>query len=144
MQAQIVLFFKLANFKPTWCWLEGLIKLFFHKLLTILENNMAVLIAFNITLNFCTFNVYFGVVFSCLGTYISKEITFDLGNCSNTCFRKGKNGLLSNTQKWIVRGDTCADKARDFTRKGCVGGEQQVRGPRRTALPCGSQPQVSW
>ena len=25
-----------------------------------------------------------------------------------------QNGLLSNTQKWIVRGDTCADKARDF------------------------------
>ena len=25
-----------------------------------------------------------------------------------------KTGLLSNTQKRIVRGDTCADKARDF------------------------------
>ena len=24
-------------------------------------------------------------------------------------------GLLSNTQKWIVGGDTCADKARDFS-----------------------------
>ena len=28
------------------------------------------------------------------------------------------SGLLSNTQKWIVRGDTCADKARDFIGKG--------------------------
>ena len=25
-----------------------------------------------------------------------------------------KGGLLSNTQKWMVWGDTCADKARDF------------------------------
>ena len=33
-------------------------------------------------------------------------------------------GLLSNTQKWIVRGDTCADKARDFIGKGHLGGEQ--------------------
>ena len=29
-----------------------------------------------------------------------------------------QTGLLSNTQKWIVRGDTCADKARDFIGKG--------------------------
>ena len=31
--------------------------------------------------------------------------------------------VLSNTQKWIVRGDTCADKARDFIGKGHRGGE---------------------
>ena len=35
-----------------------------------------------------------------------------------------KSGLLPNTQKWIVRGDTCADKARDFIGKGHPGGEQ--------------------
>ena len=33
-------------------------------------------------------------------------------------------GLLSNTQKWIVQGDTCADKSRDFIGKGHPGGEQ--------------------
>ena len=35
-----------------------------------------------------------------------------------------ETGLLSNTRKWIVRGDTCADKARDFIGKGHPGGEQ--------------------
>ena len=35
-----------------------------------------------------------------------------------------ETGLLSNTQKWIVRGDTCADKARDFIGKGHPGREQ--------------------
>ena len=44
-------------------------------------------------------------------------------------------GLLSNTRKWIVQGDTCADKPRDFIGKGHPGGEQEVREPRRTALP---------
>ena len=39
-----------------------------------------------------------------------------------------KTGLLSNTRKWIVRGDTCADKARDFIGKGHPGGEQQNPG----------------
>ena len=39
-----------------------------------------------------------------------------------------KIGLLSNTQKWIVRGDTCADKARAFIGKGCPGGEQEGEG----------------
>ena len=32
-------------------------------------------------------------------------------------------GLLSNTQEWIVQGDTRADKARDFTGKGNPGEE---------------------
>ena len=32
-------------------------------------------------------------------------------------------GLLSNTWKWIVQGDTCAEKARDFIGKGHPGGE---------------------
>ena len=35
-----------------------------------------------------------------------------------------ETGLLSNTWKWIVWGDTCANKARDFTGKGHPGGEQ--------------------
>ena len=50
-----------------------------------------------------------------------------------------ESGLLSYTQKWIVWGDTCADKARDFIGKGHQGGEQKVRESRRTALPCGLQ-----
>ena len=32
------------------------------------------------------------------------------------------------TQKWIVWGDTSADKARDFIGKGCPGGEQEGKG----------------
>ena len=55
-----------------------------------------------------------------------------------------ETGLLSNTRKRIVRGDACADKARDFFGKGHLGREQEVREPRRTALPHGSQPWVSW
>ena len=39
-----------------------------------------------------------------------------------------ENGLLSNTGKWVVRGDTCADKARDFIGKGRPGGEQEGEG----------------
>ena len=39
-----------------------------------------------------------------------------------------ETGLLSNTQKRIVRGDTCADKARDFIGKGHPGGEQRGKG----------------
>ena len=39
-----------------------------------------------------------------------------------------ETGLLSNTQKWIVWGDTSADKARDFIGKGHLGGEQQGKG----------------
>ena len=39
-----------------------------------------------------------------------------------------ENGLLSNTQKLIVRGDTRADKARNFIGKGHPGREQQGKG----------------
>ena len=39
-----------------------------------------------------------------------------------------KSVLLSNTWKWSVRGDTHADKARDFIGKGCPGREQQGQG----------------
>ena len=39
-----------------------------------------------------------------------------------------KSGLLSNTRKWIVPGDTRADKETDFIGKGRPGGEQQCQG----------------
>ena len=39
-----------------------------------------------------------------------------------------ETGFLSNTQKWIVQGDTCADKARDFIGQGHLGGEQEGKG----------------
>ena len=46
-----------------------------------------------------------------------------------------ETGLLSNTRKWIVWGDTCADKERDFIGKEHPGGESsRVREPGRTAL----------
>ena len=35
-----------------------------------------------------------------------------------------ETGLLSNSKKWVVWGDTCSDKARDFIGKGCLGWEQ--------------------
>ena len=39
-----------------------------------------------------------------------------------------KSGLLYNTWKWIVWGDTHADKARDFIGKWCPGREQEGKG----------------
>ena len=39
-----------------------------------------------------------------------------------------ESGLMSNTQKWIVWGDTPAETARDFTGKGCLGEEQEGQG----------------
>ena len=39
-----------------------------------------------------------------------------------------ETGLLSNIQKWLVWGDTCADKARDFIGKGRPGLEQEGKG----------------
>lgn len=36
-----------------------------------------------------------------------------------------KSGLLSNTQKLTVQGDTCTDKGRDFVGKDCPRGEQE-------------------
>ena len=35
-----------------------------------------------------------------------------------------ESGLLSNTRKWAVRGDTCTDKTKGFIGKGRPGGEQ--------------------
>ena len=48
------------------------------------------------------------------------------------------SGLLSNTRKWIVWGDTPTDKERDFTGEGA----SRVREPRRSALPRDSQSRV--
>ena len=39
-----------------------------------------------------------------------------------------KSRLLYSTWKWNIRGDTCHDKARDFTGKGCSGGKQWGEG----------------
>ena len=39
-----------------------------------------------------------------------------------------KTGVLSNTRKWIVQGDTHADEARDFIGKGLLGREQKHKG----------------
>ena len=39
-----------------------------------------------------------------------------------------ETGLLSNTQKWIIWGDTCADKARDFIGEEYPGGAQYGKG----------------
>ena len=52
-----------------------------------------------------------------------------------------ETGLLSNTRKRVVQGDTSGGKARDFLGKGSRAGSCGVREPRRTALPGGSQ---SW
>ena len=42
-----------------------------------------------------------------------------------------KHGLLSNTRKWVVRGDTHADKARDFIGKGCSSRERLGKGTQK-------------
>ena len=55
-----------------------------------------------------------------------------------------ETGLLSNTQKCIVRADTCADKTRDLLGKGTRVESSRVREPRRTALPRGLQSPVLW
>ena len=50
-------------------------------------------------------------------------------NCLTVAGRRApETGLLSNTWKCIVWGDACADKARDFTGKGHLGGEQEGKG----------------
>ena len=43
-------------------------------------------------------------------------------------FTGPKSELLFNTQEWMVQGDTQTDKAKDFLREGCLGGEQQGKG----------------
>ena len=48
-----------------------------------------------------------------------------------------ETGLLSNTQKWIVWGDTCVTKQEILLGKGTRGESSRVREPRRTALPRG-------
>ena len=66
--------------------------------------------------------IYFSVHYVLTATLLSKYCYL--------CCRKGdplpgpQTGLLSNTRKWIVQGDTCPDKARDFIGKGHPDGEQ--------------------
>ena len=59
-----------------------------------------------------------------------------------------KSRLLSNTQKWIVWGDTCADKTRQircpFLGRSALAESRSVREPRKTALTCGTQSQLLW
>ena len=45
-----------------------------------------------------------------------------------------KGGLLSNTRKWIVWGDTCADKARDFIGRDFIGKVHPVESRRASEL----------
>ena len=54
-------------------------------------------------------------------------------------FQNPRVGSCLTLEKWIFRGDTCADKARDFIGKGTWMESRRAREPRRTALPCGSQ-----
>ena len=48
------------------------------------------------------------------------------------------------TLKWIVRGDTCADKARALLGQGAQVESRRVREARRTALPHGWQSRLLW
>ena len=62
-----------------------------------------------------------------------KLMSIELVMPSNCCRKGGpfqgpKLGSCLNSRKWIVRGDTCADKARDFIGKGPPGGEQESQG----------------
>ena len=55
-----------------------------------------------------------------------------------------KTGLLSNTRKWTVRGDTCANKQEILLGKGARVESRRVREPRRTSLSHGLQSRVLW
>ena len=65
--------------------------------------------------------------------HIHREVLFSLINVS-FLLQEGRplpgpeSELLSNTWKWIVPGNTGADKARDFIGKGPAGGEHQGKG----------------
>ena len=53
--------------------------------------------------------------------------------CRSYCSERGplpgrKRGLLANTRKWIIPGDTCAEKARDFIGEGRPGRGQEGKG----------------
>ena len=52
-----------------------------------------------------------------------------------------KSGLLFNTRKWIVQGDTCADRGKGAFEKAAPVENIKVRELRRTALPCSSKSQ---
>ena len=83
------------------------------------------------------------------GDSTGKCISF-LGWHNKSLLREGRPlpgpecGFLSNTQKWIVQGDTRANKARDCIEKVYPVESSSVRETRKTALPCGSLPQILW
>ena len=74
-----------------------------------------------------TFNENFKISCNCVSKNLSEGSTVA---CRGTPSR-AQTGLLSNTQKWIVLGDTCADKARDFIGKGHRAESRKVREPLR-------------
>ena len=55
--------------------------------------------------------------------------------CCRKAFPGPESGLLPNAWKWVVQGDTCADKAREVIGKGRPGGSSRIREPTRTVLP---------
>ena len=66
---------------------------------------------------------------------ILSETTCQLWKCCRKAFPGPESGLLPNAWKWVVQGDTCADKAREFIGKGRPGRSSRIREPTRTALP---------
>ena len=57
---------------------------------------------------------------------------------------ESESGLLSDTQKLIVQGDTCDDKAREFTGKGRPGREQPGEGTQEGCSATWLQVSGSW
>ena len=55
---------------------------------------------------------------------------------------RAKSGILSNTPKRTVQGDTRGDEERGFIGKGCWARGSGVKEPRKTALPHGPQSHV--
>ena len=80
------------------------------------------------------FQFHFSIWFWVTWNKISRTMDDAWGKKPEVVLQEGgplpgpETGLLSNIQKWIVRGDTCADKARDFIGKGPPGGEQLGKG----------------
>ena len=67
--------------------------------------------------------IHFYILFHC---GLSQDIKYS-SLCYTAVLQKGgsllgpKSGLLSNTWKWLVWGNTCADKTSDLIGKGCPG-----------------------
>ena len=72
-------------------------------------------------------NVIYGCLRKIIFSLIKKEKAHDMLPEGGPLPRP-EIGLLSNSQKLIVRGDIRADKAKDFIGKGCLGREHQGKG----------------